>query len=105
MFPTPDFVIGSDESLARVLAKDLDTWSAQITMLSGAWLNKSVADSGLVTLELITHGNKDGLLETEKAVVEALESIGVEEIVTGANQRGGGKGELHSYIFCRPVKT
>lgn len=105
MFPTPDWVVSSPESLVKVLAKDLDTWSTQITMLSGSWLEKSVADGGLVTLALTTYGNKDGLLETEKVVIEALESIGVEEIVTGANQRGGSRGELHSYIFYRPVKT
>ena len=105
MFPTPDWVISSPESLAKVLAKNLDTWSAQITMLSGSWLEKTTNDSGLVTLELTTHGNKMNLLETEKVVVEALESIGVKEIVAGPNQRGGSRGELHSYIFYRPVKT
>lgn len=105
MFPSPDWVISSPESLAKVLAKDLDTWSAQITMLSGSWLEKSIHDSGLVTLQLVTYGNKDGLLEAEKVVVEALENIQVKEIVTGANQRGGGRGQLHSYIFYRPAEV
>jgi len=104
MFPTPDWVISSPESLARVLAKDLDTWSAQITMFSGSWMKKFTQDAGLVTLELTSYGNKKNLLETEALVVEALESIDVGEIVTGANQRGGNRGKLHSYIFYRPVK-
>ena len=106
MFPTPDWVINSPESLAKVLSKDLKKWSAQITMLTGSWLNKlPVGQTGLVTLELTTYGSKTSLLETEKLVVEALESIGIEEIVTGANQRYGIRGKLHSYIFYRPAKV
>ncbi len=103
MFPTPDWVISSSKSLAKVLAKDLDAWSAQITMLSGSWLEKSTNDSGLVTLELVTYGNKENLLETEKVVVEALENIQVKEIVAGANQRGKSVDGLYSYIFYRPA--
>jgi hypothetical protein len=103
MFPTPDWVVSSPESLAKVLAKDLEKWSAQITMLTGSWMNKlPVGQTGLVTLELTTWGNKENLLDTEKLVVEALESIGIEEVVTSANQRGGGRGQFHSYIFYRP---
>jgi len=103
MFPTPDWVINSPESLAKVLSKDLEEWSAQITMLTGSWMNKlPVAQTGLVTLELTTYGNKMNLLDTEKLVVEALESIGIKEVVAGANQRGGSRGKLHSYIFYRP---
>ena len=102
MLPAPDFVIDSLDGLSRVLAKDLPAWSAQIVMLSGSWMEKSVADSGLVTLELTTYGSKGGLLEIEKKVVEALENIDVKEIVTGDNQRGISKSQMHSYIFYRP---
>ena len=103
MFPTPDYVVSSSESLAKVLAKDLEEWSAQITILTGSWLNKSTHDSGLVTLELTTYGNKVELLSIEAVIVEALETIGVKEIVAGPNQRGVGfRGKIHSYIFYRP---
>lgn len=102
---SPDWVINSPEGLAKVLSRDLEKWSAQITMLTGSWMNKlPVAQTGLVTLELTTYGSKMNLLGTEILVVEALESIGIKEIVAGANQRGGSRGQLHSYIFYRPVE-
>ena len=104
MFPTPDYVVSSPESLAKVLAKDLEEWSTQITILSGSWLEKSVADSGLVTLALTTYGDKVGIFSIEAVIVEALTTIGVKEIVSGPNQRGVGfRGKIYSYIFYRPA--
>ena len=103
MFPTPDYVISSPGSLAKVLAKDLKKWSTQITMFTGSWMKKFTQDAGLVTLELTTWGNKENLLATEAKVVEALESIGVKEIVYGANQRGRSGNQLQSYVFYRPA--
>lgn len=101
---TPDWVIGSLESLATVLSKDLPTWSAQVTMFNGAWIKKGTAPTDLVTLELTTFGKKDELLKLESVIVETLENLNATGIMTGENQRSKYGNIRIAWIFYRSPK-
>ena len=100
---TPDWVIGSPESLANVLAKDIPTWTAQVTMFNGAWIKKGIEPTDLVTLELTTFGKKEELLKMESLIVVALESMDA-EVTTGENQRSHNGHVRKSWIFYKIPK-
>jgi len=101
---SPDWVIDSPELLIEVLRKDLPKWTAQVTMFNGSWITKGTADTGLVTLELNTFGSKQGLLDIESLVVESLEGIGAEGIMTGDNQRAKYKDARIAWVFYRMAR-
>jgi len=98
---TPDWVIGSPELLTNVLNNELPRWTAQVTMYNGAWITKGTAYTGLVTLELNTFGKKQELLDLESLVVESLEGIGAEGIMTGENQRTKYGAARIAWVFYR----
>jgi len=101
---SPDWVIDSPELLIEVLRKDLPKWTAQVTMFNGAWITKGTAYTGLVTLELNTFGKKQELLDLESLVVDSLESIGTEGIMTGENQRAKYGAARIAWVFYRMGK-
>ena len=99
----PDWVIDSPEGLIKLLTRDLNEWTAQLVMLNGGWLTKYTERTGLVTLDLTTHGKKEGLLKLESLIVESLESMSA-EVTIGENQRSHNGHTQKSWIFYRMPK-